>query len=659
MIGLFGLFRKELRTLWPLLGLGVFLISGDFLTRPFTERLDESTYTGIASIDPGEGSFIGFFQLLLGFIVAYAAFPREHDERTIELLYALPISRPRIFLGKVLGGLTTLATICVLGQVTNALLVMWNVSSFERTQLTFELAMRVAFLHTVTAAVGYGHGLFASVFRRFGILPYVFLGYGISVVVTIVPALDVLDPLRLSRTEYVGTTLVIPWAVIAGHLLVAATMAALAYVLWLGSFERLQTAITTRNVFATIGFGCMTALAVFGGLGVLVFLTVREYGDEGPPDPDAVPEPEGVDFLAVEARSEHYEFVYPESFRDDALRLISRSDAILERAGAVVGTSELPHVTVDLAEESSHHEGIAASSRIRMGVVGSSSWRLAHVLAHESTHVLQNQESDLHLADHGETTRFFVEGSAEWVAFEVTTAPDFAALSEEERRNDVELRAISRIVATASAERHHIRIEDLWGDTGFRARWDTVLAYPLGETLAEAIARGCSGGDRRGVGDFMRAFARPDAPQDATGEALVRDALQSFGCDYERVIGAWDGLLHEIGTTDRARIDAIPRLSGGVIAEEGGDLVIEATLDRPPLEDEHYTVRYRRNELASDLEVSGARGSIVGGSVPRRVRFRVPRAGAASGARFQILFSVDVDERAFPFSEAWQSALVP
>lgn len=651
-----ALYLKELRTLAPMLALGVFLVSGDFLTRPFTERLDEATYSSVASIDPGEGGFIGFIQLLLGFFVAYAAFPREHDERTIELLYALPVTRPRIFLGKALAGLSVLVAIGVLGQVTNVLLVWPNPASFEGTQVTFGLAARVALLHSMTAAVGYGHGLLASFFRRFGALPYVFLGYAITVVVELVPALEAIDPLRLSRTEYVGSTLLVPLGPALGHLAVAGLAAALAYALWMGNFERLAGAIAQRTALTTLAFGCLTALAVLGGLVVMVFFAVREYGDTPPPDPDAVPEPTGIAFGTATARTAHYHFVYPENLESSALALVARSDRILEAAAQTLGAERVPDITVDLAEESSHHEGIAASARIRMGLSGQRTWRLAHVLAHESTHVLENAESDLHLVEHGGTMRFFLEGSAEWVAFEVCEGEALALTSEAERREERELRAASRVVAAASAERHHVRFEEMLDDARFRARLDTTLAYPLGETLTEAIARGCG---EAAVGDLVRSFARSEAPQDATGEALLRDALGADGCDLERVLSAWDALVAETLERERGRIDAIPRMRGGLVSATPAVLLIEATLDRAPLPVETYYLRYRQGERASDVEVRGVAGEIVEGSEPRRVRFTLPRIEAPSGPRFEILFSLEVDERAFPYSEAWQSVSVP
>lgn len=648
-----ALYRKELRVLFPVFLLGAFLVSGDLLSRPFSERLDEATYSTVASVDPGEGAFIGFFQFLIAFVVAYAAFGREHDERTIELLYALPISRPQIFFAKVLAGLTTIWGVAVLGQITNWILVASNPSPFAQAQLSLDLMARVAFLHGVTGMVGYGHGLFASFFRRFGILPYVFLGFGIALAVELYPPIDWLDPLRLARTEYAGRTLLIPWLPIAGHLAVSALLGALAYPMWMGNTERARLALVQRSLGATLLFGGGVVAATVTALVVFTVIAVREYGDSPPPDPSEAPAPTEMAFGTAEASSEHYAFVYPENLRNEALVLVGRSDRILEGVSGVVGASRIPSITVDLAEESGHHEGIAAGARIRMGLVDQDRWRLAHVLAHESTHVLQNQESELHLGEHGATTRFFVEGGAEWVAFEACSSETLDLTSAEERISELELRALSRQLAAVSAERQSIRFEDLLDDASFRARFDTALAYPLGETLTEGIARGC--GDAA-VGNLMRAFARPDAPQNATGEVLFRDALQSFGCDLERVIDGWDAVLVETRATDRAALDAIPRIELREVRNDRGVLVLVAELDRPHLPFERYYVRIRRNSGASDEEVIAAQGIRIEGT--ERIEFR---SGSAMllGERFEVLFSLEIDPRAFPYSERWQSITRP
>ena len=119
-----ALYRKVLRSLLPMFALSLFLVSGDMIARPLMERLDEDTFSDVAGITAGEGTFLGFILSILAFMMSYASLPREHDEGTIEFLYALPITRRGIFVAKSLAGLTMLWATCAMGQVTNALIVM-------------------------------------------------------------------------------------------------------------------------------------------------------------------------------------------------------------------------------------------------------------------------------------------------------------------------------------------------------------------------------------------------------------------------------------------------------------------------------------------------------------------------------------------------------
>ncbi len=658
--GFFALYRKELRALWPMLALCTFVISGDFVFRPFTERLDENAFTDVALIAPGDGMMLGFFVAILAFMMAYASFPREHDEGTIEFLYALPITRRGIFLAKTAAGVTMLVSACVIGQVTNAILVSWNPSSFEGHQIGFRLAATAAMLHAVVAVALYGHGLFASFFRGFGLLPYAFVSYVLIVISEIFPEAAWLNPLRIARSEYVGADLVVPTFDIVFHLGISGLAAIVAYVLWMGSLDRVRAFFATRSTVFTVAFGCGAALMGFVGFIVMGFWAVSEYGSTPPEDPRVSHQVVETQFQTSEAHTTHYAFVYPDNVHDQTMALMSRADPLLEEVTRVVGEESAPSITVDLAEVSGHHEGITAGTRIRMGLFDGDTggvqepWRLVHVLAHESAHVLQGVTSAERLMEYAGTTRFFVEGGAEWIAFEALTGPH-TVMTETELARERDLRAAQRLVAVTSWERQQMRFEDLLDNAGFTARWDTVLAYPLGETLSEAVRRAC--GDEA-YGNVLRSFRRPEVPQDAEHEVLFRDALSSFGCDYERVAGAWDGLMVELVASERARIDAIPRMSGGVVGAEGNDVVIEATLDRAPLPVERYFVRVRSDALTADTEVRSTEGTIVEGSSPRRVRFRVPRS-LVRGPRFELLFSLEIDPHAFPVSEAWQGAAAP
>lgn len=658
------LLRKELWVLLPFALLGFALISGDLISRPITERIDENTYDHVAGIAPGEGGLLAFIFWVLAFFVAYAAFPREHDEKTIETLYALPVRRSSIFFSKVLAGLLVLWGCALVGQITNYVLQVLNPNSIDGHQFQLALVARVVVLHALVSSVLYAHGLFASVFRMFGVLPYVLLWFVVLLVQELLPSLAWVSPAAIVRFEYVGQTLVFPWGAIAFHVALAVFVTLLAYLGWMGPVDRLRETFAGRSTLAILGFGGGAASVLVCGFGMLIYYVATTYTHRPPPEDPTAPRPvEERTFATSEARSTHYAFVYPGGLEEPVLRLLGRADAVLESEVVLLGAQHTPHITVDLAEQSSHHEGIAAGTRIRMGASGQTDWRLLHILAHESAHVLQSEVSGRYLMEHGDTTRFLIEGGAEWVAFETLTravadasrAPVVTSISEEERREDAELRRQSRIVAVLALERHRIRVEDTFDDSAFRARWDTTLAYPYGETFAEAIARACG---PNAVGAMFRTFGRPGAPQSARGEALYRDAFASIGCDYESVLAAHDALMTETAARERAALDAVPRMSGGVVGLEGLEIVLEATLDRAPISPERYMVRLRSSAAAGDTEVRAFRGEIVEGEGPRRVRFRVPRL-AINGARFDYLFSLDVDPRAFPYAEEWQSALTP
>ncbi|MBX7191063.1 MAG: ABC transporter permease [Sandaracinaceae bacterium] len=664
MRALLTLLAKELRALFPLGVLGFALISGDLISRPVTERIDENTYDHVAGIAPGEGGFLAFIFWILAFFVAYAAFPREHDEKTIEMLYALPVRRSGIFFTKVLAGLVTLTGVAFMGQCTNYVLQALNPNSIDGDQFQLALVLRVAMLHATVACFLYFHGLFASIFRMFGVLPYTLLWFALLLVQELVPSLAWLNPAAIVSFEYSGDTLLVPWWPIAFHGGLALFVALLAYLGWMGPVDRLRETFAGRSTLAIVSFGGGSFLVLACGFGMMIYWVMATYSNRPPPaDPSAPTPVTEREFATSEARSEHYAFVYPGGLEEPVLRLLGHADAVLDSEVVLLGASAAPHITVDLAEESGHHEGIAAGTRIRMGASGQPDWRLLHVLAHESAHVLQNEVSGRYLMDHGQTTRFLIEGGAEWVAFETLTrapgvsdvAPAITSITDQDRREDEELRRYSRIVATLAWERRRIRVEDTFDDASFRARWDTTLAYPYGETFAEAIARAC--GDQT-VGRAFATFGREGAPQSAAGEALYRDALGSIGCDYEAVLAAHDALMTETAAQERAFLDTVPELSGGVVGLEGTDVVIEATLDRAPLASELYVVRVRNDAGAPDTEVRGFHGEIVDGSSPRRVRFHVPRL-AITGARFDFLFSLDVDPRAFPHSAEWQSAPAP
>ena len=636
------LVAKELRALLPFSLLAFFVISGDVIFRPLTERLDEGTWTAVSSIEPGEGGALAFVLAILSFVIAYAALPPEHDEGTIELLYSLPLTRARIFATKMAAGMGVLWLAVIVGQITNWLLVLPNPHSIAGSQPRLDVAITVAFLQGSFASVMYAHGVLASFLRRFGLLPYAVAYWVLVTIEELMPGLSWLSPAFLCEWHYVGRALTAPWGALAFHFAISAGALALAYVLWMGPLERLRDFLSARGerpFIASLAMGCGTVIVVISLLVVIVVASLRGASDGQAAAGMAMQE--GVDFRTADATTAHYAMTYPQGLRERALGLVASADATYEVVQRTMGATRAPRITVDLAETSSHHEGIAAGARIRMGLVGQEDPnRLVHVLAHETAHVFQHVESDRGLSDEGAYTRFFIEGSAEWLAFEVVGEPD------------ADIRRLSRMVAASAWERQRLRFEEVIDDRAFRAQHDTALAYALGETFAEGIARAC--GDAA-VGEVVRAFARPDRRQDLRGIAVWEDALLSARCNLESALAAQESVLAETAEQERLVLDAIPRMGGGVERADADEIVVLATLDRAPLPHEAYTLRVRTDVSDQDTELRGFRGEIEEGSSPRRVRFRVPRS-AVSGDRFDLSFGVILDERTWPVMEDWQSS---
>lgn len=629
-----GLFRKELRALLPLAVLAFLLISGDVLFRPFTEQLDAASWASISSIEPGEGGAIAFFLVPLAFFVAYAAFPREHDEGTIDFLRSLPLSRRAIFGAKVLAGAGVLAFFVALGQVTNWLLQAPNPQSFTGEQFRLDLALGITSLQVVFVLVAYAHGLLASTLRRFGLLPYALALWVLLVAEEIEPSLAWLNPVSIARFAYHGRALVIPWDAIVLHVAIALVALALAYAFWMGPFDVLRDALAPkregRGVGASIALGCGTVLIGVVIFGLVTFMAFQQ-ADEATLPSD---EPEGVSWQTAEARTEHYAFVYPTNLRGRALRLVGRADAIAESVARTLGAREVPFVAVDLAEQSGHHEGIAAGTRIRMGLVGQDDERrLEHVLAHETAHVFQGRESDRRLMEQ-RGTRAFVEGSAEWVAYEVV--PNEAAQTE------------SRIVAAAGWTRHRLELEDVLDDEVMRTRFDTSLAYSLGEVWTEAIARACG---RSAVGDVIRAMGREGAPRDLAPLALWQDSLQSIGCSEVAARARMESLLAEVAREHEPAVEALPRIGAAVSGREGEETIVVATLDRDAPEGARWSVRVRRDRLVSDTEVRSFRGAV--DESRRRVTFRVP--SALTWPRFDLQVCMVPEDGNWSWCEPWTS----
>ncbi|MBX3272170.1 MAG: hypothetical protein KF729_18030 [Sandaracinaceae bacterium] len=634
-----ALYLKELRSLWPFLILTGLLLSGDLLFRPFTERLDEQTWEGIASyLRPGQDGTFGWILGILSVCVAYAAFPREHDERTIHFLYALPIRRPWIFVTKAAAGLTILWAGVGLLLVSDAAQSVWNSQSFEGAHWRADVALSHAVLQATFCAIVYAHGLAASVLRRFGVLPYALLLFVAWIVRDVLPPAAWIDPSALLVARYEGARLSIAWGPWIVHALVGVVAALTAYAAWMGPAEAIGLGLrrTQASLAGKLALGCGGA-----GLVVVSFALVGIVTQIGPPDAASAEAPapaERPSRASQNHRTARYELTYPVSHEARALALAADADAIHAAIQRELGAEPGPLLAADLTEESAEHRGIASWTHLRIGLAAEPDpIRLRHVFAHETAHAFQHTISDQRQSDAGDATRFFAEGGAEHLADRVV--PNEAA------------RRAARAVAAATWARHGMRSDDLLDERRLRERFDTTLVYSLGERWVDALSRVCGAG---AVGDALRAMAREGAPRDLGPRAFWEDTLAAFGCDLEAVDAAFAAQLADDALALADAIEPLPRMSGGVVGRDGGVLLVAARLDRDVPASALFFVRVRATVDAEDTRTFSFRGRLDPAD-PRRVAFRLTRAVLPS-TRFQLQLCALVDERGWPFCETWRWA---
>ena len=634
-----ALLRKELRALWPLGLLCLLLMSGDVLYRPFTERLDEKAWEDIASyVAPGDAGAFGWILILLAVSLAFSAFPREHDEGTIDFLYALPVRRWQIFAAKVLAGLTILVGAELLLLTTDGLMGSVGRQSFSGGHWRADVAFEHFGLQASFAFVAYSHAMLASVLRRFGLMPYALLLVVVGILENVFPPIAWIDPNELLTTRYDGVSLVIPWVPLTAHLFFAGLALLTSYFAWMGPGARIGKGLekARTSLVGRLGLGCATA-GVAAAVGILALAISGIDPTPMEPAPDA--EPHERPSLETATRvTERYEFTYPVSHADRAEALIMEADAIHRALQARLSADPGERLVADLTEVSGEHLGIASWTHVRVGIVDERDPdRLRRTFAHETAHAFQHRLSDRRQGTEANATRFFAEGSAEHLAYLVI--PNDAA------------RAQARMIAAATWERHRMRTDELIDDERLRARVDTALVYPIGEVWTAALSRTCG---EAAIGDALRAMAREDAPRDLGPRAFWADTLRAIDCDFESVDAAFVAMLHDEAIAQREAIEVLPRIGGGVVGADGASVSIVALLDRDPQPGWTYLARIRPGPESSDTQSIGIRGRPDPAN-PRRIVFRVSRA-LLPGARFQILFSVLTDRHAWPWSETWQWA---
>ena len=611
-----ALFHKELRNLMSLFPVFFLLFCGDIIVVPLTQPLDEVSWFEIHS-GLSADSIGPFLFYLMGIIVAYSLFPREYEERTIEFLHSLPVSRGQIFVAKWMAGTVLILAVCLCHEITNAVMQMGNGDSLTSAQFRWATLLKLLFLASTTALVGRAHGLLLSFGRQFGFLFLGFAAWGVGWLQSQYPYLHFLDPLSMAKPNFRGMSLIIPWSALSWHVITSLLALLVSYRLWSSRGHQGTYLLVQRAKLHRKKLECLTGVA-------LIVLVVLFLGLD-----DSEPAEEAPSYATARTETDHYNLTFPVSLRGRALKLASQADSIYRYVDEQMGEVRKERIIADLTDVSREHLGIASLNKIRVDIASNQEPELLeHILCHETVHVFCFRLSGPRGRQHLEHLGFFSEGTAEYFAFE-------RAPSSRSRRD-------ARRHALAMYKHHRLDFSTLVS-AQTAEKYDENVNYTLGELWVDALVE-CYGKDA--PTRVWKAIGREDGPRLEAALVFWQDSLQAAGYSFERVRSRWLEQLKQLEKQESEFLEQLPRIRGTAVVYDG-EIYLEATSDRPLPAGWEIVARVRTPHGKEARTVKGDSDS-----EPGQFSAYVP---SGYGDVFDYQFGVDFSESAYPYFEEWKS----
>lgn len=593
--------RKELRDQRPFAVLGGVILLLDLLSELLTDSLDLQPL----SVTWPDTSHIALQVLLmiLAFALGSGLLVRELDERTIELLDALPVRRWQLFAIKIAVALGALMIVPV-GEVLEALAL----HALSRTSLDpgFHLALLFGWLALIFVQlfVALSVAVLLSFLRRLG---WLILGVLACLMVALEdhhPLWRTLNPTALLEPHFRGDHWALPGQALALQVPVALACLGLSLALFSGAADR---AFARGSKLLERGWVRWSLGVAFAGVVVWAcFLIARSQGPEDAPLPKERPFAFQAPALG-HARTRHYDFSFAADQEARAAPLIAHADETFETVARFLGVADAPPISVDLTGAPKHLLGVTHSSAIRMTLFrGGADERIA-TLAHETTHALSER-----IAEAGEQRgtlgemRAFSEGLASYVEHRF-----FSPAAAED----------ARFWVAALRARDQLHFTQMIEGEAFLQTHDDTMVYPVGELLvAEAVKRYGDDAPRR----LLDALGRKDPPKGLDGLKLWADTFQAAHMALGLVVDDLSREAESLAQSRRAELAAVPRPRAFLQRAADGRLEVHAALDRPLPEGWRLVCRFRpaRDSRLEAFEDASERSPGV---------FRVPEEMVAAG----------------------------
>jgi hypothetical protein len=376
-----------------------------------------------------------------------------------------------------------------------------------------------------------------------------------------------------------------------------------------------------------VAFGTVSAIVVWLGLGGwLAYQSGAEPGETA--------RVEYREWQTSRLAAGGYVFLFPANLRERAVALADEAGGVQEKVRAFFGAERMGDIVADLDSQMRHVDGTAEWKRVNMNISRTRALpEQIAVLGHETAHVYIDAVSDGRLKKHSSSARWWHEGLASYVEFSL-----FRPAGE---------RAKVHRVAAAAHRRKASDFELLVDDDAWRAKHDSDLVYSLGEVFFEALV---AEHGSEAPGQILRAIRRPDAPEDATGLDLWRDAFQACGWDMSRSISAYFERLESFASGEhRVFVESLPKLTGRVLVT-GDTVSIEVIVDGdlPP----QALLRCRVRRLASDEDDRYVRLR------PTGPRTFVTERSTVGGGEFWYELGIMSPDAQFTVYQDWERARV-